>query len=124
MTAGNELTSIVETAYLTAVLALYTGMPDTPRRASRYDRAVARSLFDQGVPLDVVEAAMLLGSLRRCIRPPAALPLARIRTLAYFRGVIDELQCQPVPAAYLDHLRHKANQVFSKAAGGQERYWR
>lgn len=106
------MTSIADAAYLTAVLTLYVALPDTPHRASSYDKAVARSLFEQGVALDVIEAALLLGSLRRCARPQVALALGRIRSLAYFSPVIDELQRQPMPAGYLDYLRLKARQTF------------
>ena len=34
-------------------------------------------------------------------------PLPPIRSLAYFRPVIDELQANPLPDAYLDYLRLK-----------------
>jgi hypothetical protein len=115
-----EMNSIADTAYVTAVLLLYTDLPETPRRASSYDKVVARSLFDKGVPLEVVESAMLLGCLRRCTRPPEALPLPRIRSLAYFSPVIDELQRQAMPAGYTDYLRHKACQVFRKTAVSPE----
>jgi hypothetical protein len=114
------VTSIAEAAYLTAVLTLYVGLPDSPRSASPFDKAVARSLFEQQVPLAVVESAMLLGSLRRYVRPPGALPLGRIRSLAYFRAVIDELQQQPMPTGYLDYLRCKASQAFRYAAAAQD----
>lgn len=106
------MTTVSEAAYLSTVLALYIGLPDTPRRAGSFDKTVARSLFQQGVTLHVVETAMLLGSLRRCGRPPGSLPLSRIRSLAYFCPLIEELQQQPRPATYLEYLRHKASQAF------------
>jgi hypothetical protein len=105
------MTSIADAAYVMAVLTLYVDLPDTPRRANSYDQAVARSLFEQGVGLDVVESALLLGSLRRC-RPHDRPPLQRIRSLAYFSPVIDELREQPMRAGYLDYLRRKARQSF------------
>lgn len=121
-TAGNKaLTSIADAAYLMAVLTLYVDLPHTPRRASSYDKTVARSLFEQGVPLDVVESALLLGSLRRLIRPQAAPPLPRIRSLAYFSAIIAELQQQPMPAGYLEYLRRKAVQAFPTTATSQPR---
>ena len=71
------LTSAAGPAYVIGVVKLYLNLPDTPRRASAYDQAVARSFFERGVPLDVVESALLLGSLRRLRRPAGALPLSR-----------------------------------------------
>ena len=98
--------------YVTAVLRLFVDLPDTPRRASSYDQVVARSLFERGVPLHIVESALLLGSLRRRNRPEGALPLPPVRSLAYFSSVIDEVRQQPLPEQYHGYLRIKARQLF------------
>ena len=95
------------TAYIAAVLTLYVDLPDTPLRASVSDQWLARRFHDDGVPLHALETALLLGSLRRLIRPAGAPPLSPIRSLAYFRPVIGELQAHPVPVGYLDYLRLK-----------------
>ena len=94
-------------AYVAAVLTLYVDLPDTPLRVSVSDQWLARRLHDDGVPLPAVESALLLGSLRRLIRPAEVPRLAPIRSLAYFRPVIEELQTHPVPEGYLDYLRLK-----------------
>jgi hypothetical protein len=44
---------------------LYVDLPDTPLRASASDQWLARRFHDDGVPIHVVETALLLGSLRR-----------------------------------------------------------
>ena len=98
-------------SYVESVVAMYADLPDTPLRVSASDQWQARLLFDEGVPLRVVETALLLGSLRRIVRPTDAPKLQPIRSLAYFRPVVDELQSQPVPDGYLDHLRLKLNKV-------------
>jgi len=118
LAGGKEVTPIADIAYPTVLLTLYAGLPDTPRRPSSYDKTLARSLWERRVPLDIIEAAMLLGSLRR-LRPPGVAPLPRIRSLAYFSPLIDELQQQPMPAGYLDYLRHKARQAFPQTAVSQ-----
>jgi hypothetical protein len=59
-------------AYIAAVLSLCVELPDTPLRASVPDRWLARRLHDDAVPLHAVETALLLGSLRRLIRPAEA----------------------------------------------------
>lgn len=106
------MTSVAGSAYVTTVLRLFLDLPDTPRRASSYDQAVARSLFERGVPLHVVESALLLGSLRRRNRPEGMLPLPPVRSLAYFSSVIGEIQQQPLPDQYHGYLRAKAEQLF------------
>jgi hypothetical protein len=99
------------TAYIAAVLTLYVNLPDTPLRASVSDHWLARRFHDDGVPSHAVETALMLGSLRRLIRPAGAPPLSPIRSLAYFRPVIAELQAHPVPVGYLDYLRLKLRQA-------------
>lgn len=106
--------------YLAAVIALYIEQPDTPMRASQSDQALARRLNEDGVPLETVEAALRLGSLRRLLRPNDAAPLSPIRSLAYFLPVIEELVQNPSPGNYLDYLRLKLQQTAkSRSATGQ-----
>ena len=83
------------TAYTQTLLQAYLDLPDTPSRCSSFDRTVARKLFQQQIPLPSVKAALALASMRRCNRPPNALPLPPIRSLAYFLPVIEELRAAP-----------------------------
>ena len=101
------MTSSDGPAYVAAVLMLYVDLPDTPLRAGPRDQLLAGKLHDDGVPLSLVESALLLGSLRRLVRPADLPPLSPIRSLAYFQPVIAELQQQPLPYGYLDYLRLK-----------------
>jgi hypothetical protein len=98
-------------ACVAAVVTLYVERPDTPLRASSSDQWLARRFHDDGVPLHLVETALLLGSLRRLIRPADAPRLSPIRSLAYFRPVIDELREHPAPESYIDYLRLKLRQA-------------
>ncbi len=101
--------------YVSSVLTLYVDLPDTALRANTQDQRQARSWYDRGVPLSVVETSLLLASLRRLARPPGVLPLPRIRSLAYFQPVIEELLETPVPDGYLQYLRFKLRSVVDKA---------
>ena len=98
-------------AYIAAVVTLYVDLPDTPLRASASDQWLARRFHDDGLSLHTVETALLLGSLRRLVRPADAPRLTPIRSLAYFRPVIDELHAHPVPDGYLDYLRLKLHRA-------------
>jgi len=101
-------------AYVTAVVTLYMDMPDTPMRVSASDQWLARHLYQDGVPLETIEAALLLGSLRRLIRPADSPRLAPIRSLAYFRPVIEELQENPAPENYCEYLKMKLRMAAQK----------
>src|SRR5579863_8086281 len=100
--------------YAVSVLTLYMDLPDTPLRTNPLDQRQARSWFDRGVPLSVVEAALLLASLRR-MRAPGSTPLPRVRSLAYFQPVIEELLENPVPEGYVQYLRVKLRNILDKA---------
>jgi hypothetical protein len=97
--------------YVATVLTLYVDLPDTPLHASAQDQWLARKLHQQGVPLSLIESALLLATLRRLARPEGLPPLATIHSLAYFQPVIAELQQQPLPDGYLDYLRLKLRTV-------------
>lgn len=105
--------------YTSTVLTLYVDLPDTPLRASIQDQRLAQRLFETGVPLSLVETALLLGSLRRLCRPSGVPPLPRIRSLAYFQPVIEELQEHPVQDGYLDYLRLKLRSIMDKAGSAK-----
>lgn len=98
-------------AYVRALLALYCGLPQTAaRRPSPADRRLAAELFDQGVSLATVETAFLLAVARRSVRPAGLPPLPPIRSLAYFRPILEELRHYPHDPGYLSYLRSRARE--------------
>ena len=100
--------------YVTAVLTLYLALPETPLRATAQDLRLARQLYERRVPLPVVESAFLLASVRRLARPAGVPALSRIRSLAYFQPVIEELLSNPAPANYMEYLRLKLQQLTQR----------
>jgi hypothetical protein len=90
--------------YVRTVLHSYVDLPETPARYHALDRRIALELFQRQVPVEVVEAAFLLGSSRRLARDSdRALP--PIRCLAYFLPVVEEVLAQPPPPDYVQYLR-------------------
>jgi hypothetical protein len=102
------------TPYVSKILTLYLELPETPLHTTLYDQKRAAEFQLRGVPLDLIEAALLLGSLRRLLRPPGALPLSPIRSLAYFQPVIDELISSPLSNSYVEYLRNKMKPFVGK----------
>jgi hypothetical protein len=84
-----------ERRYVRAVLARYLWLPDTPSQSSRHDRRLARSLYERGIPLLVVEAALLLAATRRALREPWLAPLPRVRSAHYYLPVVAEVLDNP-----------------------------
>ena len=103
-------------AYVAAVLTFYADLPDTPSRPSLMDQSLARKLHQDAVALPLVESALLLGTLRRLTRASGLPPLPRIRSLAYFMPVVQELQIRPLPDGYVDYLRIKLQRLARNPA--------
>jgi hypothetical protein len=93
--------------YIHTVLDLYLQMPGTPERICSHDRRLAEQWFARQIPVPIVETALLLGVGRRTFRRPDAFKLAPIRSIAYFRPVVEELVAQPPPPTYIYYLRYK-----------------
>ena len=91
--------------YIRAVRDLYTQLPHTSGRFSRYDRQIASDFYQRQVPLDTLRSAMLLAIARRIYRPGP--PLPTIRSLHYFAPVVDEILLKPLPSGYLQYLEDK-----------------
>lgn len=86
---------VLQRRYVQAVLSRYLWLPGTPSVCSRHDRRLAREWYKQGIPLIVVEAALLLAATRRALREPYLAPLPRIHALHYFAPVVRELLENP-----------------------------
>jgi hypothetical protein len=91
-------------SYVASVLRLYTLLPDTPDRPRPADRALARQLEEQHVPLALVGAAILLGASRRQV---AKHTLPPIRSLYYFLPLLEELRNEPHDPGYLAYLERR-----------------
>ena len=91
--------------YVRDLLDAYRATPGTLGVARRADRDLAGRLFDRGVPLPVIRNALLLATARRLVRSPSDPPLPAIRSLAYFRHVIDEVLAANLPDDYFHYLR-------------------
>ena len=99
--------------YVRQVLAAYRQTPGTTGTVRCPDRMLAAHLYERGVSVTIVENALVLGAARRLIRPPGAMPLATVRSLAYFLPVIEELLERPVSSNYFMYLRRKLAQIGS-----------
>ena len=100
--------------FVCAVLDLYLRLPHSAaRRPSRNDRSLAGQLFDRGIPLPIIRAAMLLAVARRSHRPTHAPPLPPIRSLYYFAPVIDDLLTASDPT-FIDHINSHLQHLFTR----------
>src|SRR5215813_12919896 len=102
-----ENQSMSKDDYVRRVLAAYCQTPTTIGRVRPPDRLLAAQLYQRAIPLTVVENALLLGAVRRLYRDLDAPPLAPVRSLHYFRGLIQEVLSLDVSPSYFQYLRYK-----------------
>jgi len=100
--------------YVRRLVDAYRTTPGTHGNVRRADRLLAEQLYDQGIPLTAAENALLLATARRLLRPEGAPPLNPVRSLHYFRAVIDEVMGLDVSQDYYHYLRGKIAR-FKKA---------
>lgn len=98
---------MIEKEFVAQVLSFYLRLPQTPVRTSRTDRQLAAQWFAQGLTWETLEGALLLATVRRCLRDPALPPLAPIRSLHYFVPLLEEVQATPLAPEYVQYLRGK-----------------
>ena len=75
------------------------------------DAADARNLQRRGIPLVVVEEAMLIGACRKYSSWFEGNALEPIRSLRYFDPLIAEIQKEPLPSGYPAYLREKIKKL-------------
>lgn len=93
--------------YVRRLLHTYQTTPGTSGYVRSADRRLAGALYDQHVPLSAAEHALILATARRLLRPADALPLEPVRSLHYYKAVIDEVMGLPVGEDYYSYLRDK-----------------
>ncbi len=75
------------------------------------EAADARKLQQRGIPLELLEEAMLIGACRKYnswFEGQAAEP---IQSLRYFDQIIAEIQKEPLPSGYSTYLREKIKRL-------------
>lgn len=117
---------ITQNDYVHKVLAAYRHTPGTTGRVNRQDRLLAVTLYQRGIPLAVIENALVLGAVRRLYRDLDAPPLPPVRSLHYFRHLIEEVLALKINPAYFQYLRHKietyqqAKEAFLQATSSRK----
>lgn len=97
--------------YISGVRALFLSPACVAASFSAADESLAGSWYRQGVTLDWVKRAILLGCVRKYMalaREAAAGPIA---SLQYFAGVVEEVRQLSVPMEYWRYVEAQANKM-------------
>ena len=93
--------------YVSRLLDAYRKTPGTTGHVRRQDRKLAEQFYELRLPLKAVENALVLATARRLLRPEDAPPLNIIRSLNYFRTVIDEVLTSTISDDYILYMQRK-----------------
>lgn len=93
--------------YIRQVIEAYLDLPDTPTEASPGDFRIAAAMDNEGVPIEHVLRAIKLAFIRRWVRTDSANRLPEIRSLAYFRKVLDGLTEEELSSDFALYVDYK-----------------
>ncbi len=99
--------------YIRKILDSYRRTPGTTGAIRRNDRLLAAALHDRGVPLLVVQNALVLAAARRIFRSPDAPPLQPVRSLHYVMPVINEVLEVRLSQDYYRYLQFKIDRALN-----------
>lgn len=97
-------------AYVESVRTCFLSLGCGSGKFGAADAAVARDMQRRGIPLAVIEEAMLMGACRKYSSWFEGNALGPIRSLTYFSPLIAEVQEKPFPPGYSAYLQKKVRQ--------------
>ena len=103
--------STEQKAYVESVRTCFLSLGCGSRKFGVTDEAEARDLHRRGIPLTVIEEAMLIGACRKYGSWFEGNALEPIRSLRYFDPLIAEIQKEPLPSGYPVYLREKIKKL-------------
>ena len=100
--------------YSEEVIRLFLQQPDTPATAKRSDWAVAAAFHHQGIPFYIIAYAIRLATVRRLQRDSDNRPLQPIRSLAYYRTVLESLDPDELDTGYVGWITSKHAELLAQ----------
>jgi len=93
--------------YVDEVIRLYRATPTVLGHVRRADRALARRLYDHGIPLHVIRNALVLGAARRVLHNGFSTPMPPVRSLHYFLQLVREVLDRPPGYREMENLAQR-----------------
>jgi hypothetical protein len=100
--------------FVRSVLDAYRRTPGTTGHIRPADRRLARELHARGVPVQTIDDALLLASVRRFARPLPSGPPPSARSLSYFLPVVEELLAATIDDGYRRYLAGVLERALSR----------
>jgi hypothetical protein len=102
---------LAHNAYVDAIRRSFVSIGCTVGKFSSGDAQYAEELRRGGIPLELVQDAMLMGACRKYVSWLNGGSTEPIGSLRYFEGLIAEIRERPLPAGYREYLQRKIEQV-------------
>lgn len=109
--AANAIEAPEQEAYIASVRDCFLALGCGNGKFGAADVATTRNLQRRGIPLAVVEDAMLLGASRKYMSWFEGKASEPIQSLTYFKEIIAEVQDKPFPPGYSAYLRKKVREL-------------
>jgi hypothetical protein len=98
-------------AYVDAIKKSFVAIGCTNGKLSARDAQIARDLQNTGVPLETVQNALLIGTVRKYVSWLNGGSREPIGSLAYFVAIISEINDRPLTPDYQEYLQGKVGQL-------------
>jgi hypothetical protein len=101
----------VRNPYVEAIRSIFVAIGCTIGRFSARDARLAQDFQQSGIPLEIVQDALLMGAARKYISWLNGGSVQPIGSLAYFATLLPEMQQRPLAVDYREYLREKVSQL-------------
>jgi hypothetical protein len=103
--------SAEQMAYVESVRRFFLALGCGSGKFGAAEAAAAINMHRRGIPLTVIEQAMLMGACRKYTSWLQGRALEPIRSLSFFEPLIAEVQEKPLPPGYSAYLSNKLKQL-------------
>jgi hypothetical protein len=111
MPDANGASRPAHNAYVESVKRSFVSIGCTTGKFSVRDAELAQEFERRGVPLELVQDALLMGACRKYVSWLNGGSTEPIGSLRYFEGLITEIRERPLPPGYREYLHRKAAQL-------------
>jgi hypothetical protein len=121
MTAGEDAGSNCGESYVDSVRKMFMALGCTSGRFGPTEERLAEDFERKGIPLGVIEDAMMVGACRKYVSWLNSGPSAPIASLHYFEAIIEEVLERPFPAGYREYMHLQVEKLARLHAGRAEK---
>jgi len=121
VTAGDDPGPDKSQSYVDSVRELFMTLSCTSGRFGPAEERLAEDFEQKGIPLSVIEDAMMVGACRKYVSWLNNGPSAPIASLHYFDAIIEELLERPFPPGYREYMRLQVEKLTRLHAARAEK---